>query len=141
MLGPDKEPEIKKLNFEVVILKIIGLGFNIRTFPLIDKLNAASLDSGFKYLEQIGAIQNQQLTPKGNCMANMPTEPGLSNVLIQAVQRGCLDEALRVICMMPYAGYIFNMRNKQTSDDIEKLRGLGSDLLMYNNALVQYGNV
>jgi HrpA-like RNA helicase len=47
----------------------------------------------------MGAIENNQLTSKGKLMSDYPTEPGITNVILQGYQRGCVDEAIKVISM------------------------------------------
>lgn len=36
-MNPDQEPEIKNINQDSIILKIMGLGVKMQDFPLIDR--------------------------------------------------------------------------------------------------------
>lgn len=40
------------------------------------------MQQGYKYLEQVGAIEDNSLTLKGKLMSEFPTEPGFSVVIL-----------------------------------------------------------
>lgn len=55
----------------------------------------------------MGAIENNQLTEKGKLMSEFPTEPGMTNVILQAFKRDCVDSVIKIIAMMSNANNIF----------------------------------
>lgn len=97
-MSPGKEPELRRTNSDVVLLKILGLGSTIDEFDLLDKLDEIAVFQGMNMLQQIGAVKdlaNREntnanpkndtlLTHKGMIMAEFPTEPTLTNVILQA---------------------------------------------------------
>jgi len=103
-------PEILRANLAEVILRMIALKLgNIEDFPFIDRPAARSIGDGFDLLLELGAIKPVKrakkskaekskkgdvflLTEKGRLMAQMPVDPRLSRMLIEADQEGCLNE-------------------------------------------------
>ncbi|MBF0209392.1 MAG: ATP-dependent RNA helicase HrpA [Desulfamplus sp.] len=92
-------PEILRSNLAEVILRMISLNLgDVSSFPFIDMPSPKSIKDGFDTLLEIGAIEKgktkgYQLTQKGKIMAQIPVDPKLSRILIEAHARGCLQEA------------------------------------------------
>ncbi len=100
---PFTAPEILRSNLAEVILKMIAFKLGeISDFPFIDKPVSKSIKDGFDLLFELGAIVSTSdkkksrtksrfsLTAKGSIMANMPIDPRLSRMLIEAQAQGCL---------------------------------------------------
>ena len=67
---------------------------SISTFPLIDQPDASSIDQAVTLLCDLGALdEDNELTPTGRSMAQLPCHPRLSRFLIEAAQRRCLQRA------------------------------------------------
>jgi len=95
-------PEILRSNLAEVILRMISLGLgDVSSFPFIDPPAGKSIKDGFDTLIELGAIcpkeksgkKRYRLTQKGRIMAGIPVDPKLSRILIEANERGCLEEA------------------------------------------------
>jgi len=79
----DKTAEINRTNSEMVLLKILGQGVQVTDFELIDKMDPANIELGYKTLKELGAIDgNLKPTDKGRLMAEFPTEPTMTNVIL-----------------------------------------------------------
>ncbi|MGE0085858.1 MAG: ATP-dependent RNA helicase HrpA [Desulfococcaceae bacterium] len=102
-------PEILRSNLAEVILRMIALRLgDIKEFPFIDRPADKSIQDGFNLLEELGAIVRAEkkegeenaapyeLTERGRTMASLPLDPRLSRILLEAGQKGCLEE-LKVI--------------------------------------------
>ncbi|MBW1846653.1 MAG: ATP-dependent RNA helicase HrpA [Deltaproteobacteria bacterium] len=100
-------PEILRANLAEVILRMIDLNLgNISEFPFIDRPSEKSIQDGFSLLTELGAISDNSLkeksgkktkpkytlTKKGKLMAKIPLDPRLSRMLIEAQQRGCVED-------------------------------------------------
>ncbi len=114
-------PEILRANLAEVILRMIALRLgDIADFPFIDRPDPKSIRDGFDLLYELGAITHGQraegkahsaeiestkprrkfgksskhlkLTEKGRLMAKMPLDPRLSRMLLEAKDRGCIDQ-------------------------------------------------
>ncbi len=95
------KPEILRANLAEVILRMLSLGLGrIDNFPFIDPPNPGSIQDGFRLLVELGAIEvdpksrtGYRLTSRGRIMARLPLDPRLSRILLEAGQRGHLEEA------------------------------------------------
>ena len=101
-------PEILRANLADVILRMIALRLgDVDAFPFIDPPAPKSIQDGYQLLEELGAIAPAKrphkltgrygLTPKGRLMARLPLDPRLSCMLLEAGERGCLED-IAVIC-------------------------------------------
>jgi ATP-dependent helicase HrpA len=91
-------PEIQRANLAEVILrmKAFGLG-EIETFPFLNPPLPTAIRSGYRLLEELGALDSQlKLTPRGRELARLPLDPTLGRILLQAKSEGVLPEALVV---------------------------------------------
>ncbi|NOX32412.1 MAG: ATP-dependent RNA helicase HrpA [Deltaproteobacteria bacterium] len=99
-------PEILRSNLAEVILRMISLKLGeVTTFPFIDAPAPKSIKDGFDTLIELSAIKENKpwgkkagkkkytLTKTGRIMANLPVDPKLSRILIEADRNGCLKEA------------------------------------------------
>ncbi len=97
-------PEILRANLAEVILRMIALRLgNVADFPFIDPPAPRSIQDGYQLLLELGAIaaanpahpraQKYKLTAKGRLMAQLPVDPRLSCILLEAHKHGCLDDA------------------------------------------------
>jgi len=68
-------------------------------------------------------------------MSDYPTEPGITNVILQGYLRGCVDEVIKVISMISNSNQIFKRAKKgeklKESEKIILLKKTYSDLTMY----------
>ncbi len=97
-------PEILRSNLAEVILRMISLSLgDVASFPFIDSPAPKSIKDGFDTLIELGAIKPDKrsrckkqylLTPRGRIMAGIPVDPKLSRILIEAHERGCLEEII-----------------------------------------------
>ena len=88
-------PEIQRLDLADALLQLAALGTrSIDAFPLLDRPDASSIDQAVTLLRDLGALdEDDELTPTGRSMAQLPCHPRLSRFLIEAAQRSCLKRA------------------------------------------------
>lgn len=92
------EPEILRTNLASVILKMASaeLG-DINDFPFVEAPDRAQVTDGLRLLGELGALKGPdrrtpRLTRTGHRLAEMPIDPRLGRMLIEASRRGCLRE-------------------------------------------------
>jgi ATP-dependent helicase HrpA len=96
-------PEILRANLAEVILRMIALRIgDVEAFPFIDAPAGKSIQDGYSLLLELGAITAAKtgragsgrftLTPKGRLMAQLPLDPRLACMLLEAHERNCLNE-------------------------------------------------
>ncbi len=88
------EPEILRTNLASVILQMtaIGLG-DIAKFPFIDPPDRRNITDGIALLQELGALDDaKRLTEAGRRLAQLPVDPRLGRMVLEADRNGCLDE-------------------------------------------------
>ena len=138
-------PEILRANLAEVILRMIALKLgNIEDFPFIDRPATRSIRDGFDLLLELGAIKSVKrgkkskaekskegnvflLAEKGRLMAQMPVDPRLSRMLIEAKHEGCLNE----IAVIASALSIQDPRERpvEKTQEADRMHALFSDPL------------
>ena len=87
-------PEIKRSNLAEVILQMISLNLgNPSKFPFVDPPSKNAISEGYRLLTELGAIdQRRQLTAHGKIMADLPIDPCIARIIIEAKENNCLKE-------------------------------------------------
>ncbi|MFV9456691.1 ATP-dependent RNA helicase HrpA [Rhodococcus sp. NM-2] len=98
------EPEILRTNLASVILQMTALGLgDIAAFPFVQPPDPRAVRDGIGLLEELGAIerkaQNEQpvLTAVGRELAQIPVDPRMARMLVEAHRNGCLSEVLVIV--------------------------------------------
>ena len=92
------QPEVLRTNLTSFILTLKAMGVdNILSFDLMSIPSVSALSHGLECLYALRAIdQDTNLTRRGNQMAEFPTEPRVSTMLLDSLSAGCAEEALAV---------------------------------------------
>ncbi|HEX6968660.1 MAG TPA: ATP-dependent RNA helicase HrpA [Micromonosporaceae bacterium] len=93
------DPEILRTNLASVILQMTALGLgDIAAFPFIDSPERRHIADGLALLEELGALDPKQddprkrLTPLGRRLAQLPIDPRLGRMLLEAERNGAVSE-------------------------------------------------
>ncbi|MFS8102759.1 ATP-dependent RNA helicase HrpA [Lentzea alba] len=91
------DAEILRTNLASVILQMtaIGLG-DVAKFPFIDPPDSRNINDGIGLLQELGAINaaEKKLTPTGRKLAQLPVDPRLGRMVLEADTTGCLREVM-----------------------------------------------
>ena len=94
------EPEILRTSLASVILAMFSLGLgDVMEFPFPDAPDRRSVRDGVALLHELGAIDDPRgggLTDVGKSLADLPVDPRLARMLVEADRLGCLREVLIV---------------------------------------------
>jgi ATP-dependent helicase HrpA len=87
-------PELKRSNLAEVILRMISLDLgHPENFPFLDPPHKSAIKEGYQLLTELGAINDRMhLTDKGRIMADLPIDPCISRIIIEANENNCLKE-------------------------------------------------
>ncbi|MDH4318175.1 MAG: ATP-dependent RNA helicase HrpA, partial [Desulfobulbaceae bacterium] len=87
-------PEIQRSNLAEVILRMISLRLgDPRKFPFLDPPSGRTISDGFRTLRELGGISgNDSLTHHGRIMADLPLDPRMTKIIIEAAELGALRE-------------------------------------------------
>ncbi|MBL7258401.1 ATP-dependent RNA helicase HrpA [Paractinoplanes lichenicola] len=89
------EPEILRTNLASVILQMTNLGLgDLAKFPFIDPPDRRNITDGVKLLEELGALGDRKLTPLGRQLAQLPVDPRLARMVIEADRQECVAEVM-----------------------------------------------
>ncbi len=90
------DPEILRSSLASVILRMKSLGLGeVEAFPFIDPPSSRAIADGHQLLAELGAVDDaQQLTPLGRELARLPLDPRIGRMILEARERGALDEVL-----------------------------------------------
>jgi ATP-dependent helicase HrpA len=89
------DPEIQRTNLASVILQMAAarLG-DVRKFPFVDPPDPRAITDGVRLLEELNAMEHDNLTETGRQMARLPVDPRIARMIIEAGKQGCAREIL-----------------------------------------------
>ena len=90
------DPEILRTNLASVILQMAALQLgDIGDFPFLEPPERRSINDGIAVLQELGAFDTGgQITDIGRRLAQLPVDPRLARMILQADTEGCLPEVL-----------------------------------------------
>jgi len=138
------EPEILRTSLASVILQMIAVGVaatpeDVVDFPFVDPPDVRAVRDGVQLLTELGAIETgaggTRLTETGRALAQLPVDPRLARMVVEAARRGVLREVVVVA-----AALSIQDPRERPSEEREKADALHarfadptSDLLSYLN--------
>ncbi|KAF0847656.1 ATP-dependent RNA helicase HrpA [Nocardia caishijiensis] len=143
------EPEILRTNLAAVILQMTALGLgDIESFPFVEAPDRRAIRDGIALLEELGALAHGSskavgseeqsgghltLTPVGREMAQLPVDPRMARMLVEANSNGCLDEVLVIVAALSIQDVRERPVEHQQAADTQHARFTvdGSDFLAY----------
>jgi ATP-dependent helicase HrpA len=104
------DPEILRTNLASVILQMTSLGLgDIARFPFIDPPDSRQITDGIRLLEELQALvpapdqvadNRKRLTVYGRKIAQLPLDPRLARMVIEAEINGALREVLIIVAAL-----------------------------------------
>lgn len=90
------DPEILRTNLAAVVLQMAALQLGeIENFPFLDPPDRRSIRDGVQLLQELGAFDQQgAITELGRRLAQLPVDPRLGRMILQAETEGCVREVL-----------------------------------------------
>ncbi|GLU47713.1 ATP-dependent helicase [Nocardiopsis ansamitocini] len=95
------EPEILRTNLASVILQMSSLGLgDIAAFPFVEGPDHRQIKDGVSLLHELGALDTDEddprrrLTPMGRTLAQLPVDPRLGRMVLEAEKNGCAREVM-----------------------------------------------
>ncbi|MFP5373104.1 MAG: ATP-dependent RNA helicase HrpA, partial [Actinomycetes bacterium] len=90
------DPEILRTNLASVLLQMAALDLgDVADFPFVDPPDRRAVADGIALLEELHALDEQgRLTDTGRALAALPLDPRMARMVVEANERGVLDEVL-----------------------------------------------
>ena len=130
------EPEILRTNLASVILQMTSLRLgDMAAFPFIDPPDRRSVKAGVDLLGELGALDGGRLTPVGRKLAQVPADPRLARMLLEAGRLGCAREVLVIVAALSIQDPRERPADRQEAADERHRRfaDKGSDFLTWLN--------
>ncbi|HET7328904.1 MAG TPA: ATP-dependent RNA helicase HrpA, partial [Nocardioidaceae bacterium] len=98
------DPEILRTSLASVILQMAALGLGeMSRFPFVEPPDQRQIKDGEQLLHELGAIDlsasdpRRRLTQVGRQLAQLPLDPRLARIVVEANRLGCLREAMVIV--------------------------------------------
>ena len=90
------DPEILRTNLASVILQMAAAGLgDIEDFPFLDPPDRRQVRDGVRLLQELAAFDgDERLTPLGRRLAQLPVDPRLGRMVLEADAHGCAGEVI-----------------------------------------------
>ncbi|NEA52250.1 ATP-dependent RNA helicase HrpA [Streptomyces sp. SID10815] len=136
------DAEILRTNLASVILQMTAAGLgDIEKFPFIDPPDHRNIRDGVQLLQELGALDPAQkdprkrLTPTGRKLAQLPVDPRLARMVLEADRNGCAREVMVIAAALSIQDPRERPSDKQTQADQQhaRFRDETSDFLAFLN--------
>jgi ATP-dependent helicase HrpA len=101
------DPEILRTNLAAVILQMTAMGVargpkDVENFPFVEPPDSRAINDGVTLLRELGALsavkpgdaKSGGLTAVGQQLAQLPVDPRLGRMIVEAGRRGCVREVM-----------------------------------------------
>ncbi|MEU7567390.1 ATP-dependent RNA helicase HrpA [Streptomyces fradiae] len=136
------DAEILRTNLASVILQMTAAGLgDIEKFPFIDPPDHRNIRDGVQLLQELGAIDPAQkdpkkrLTPLGRQLAQLPVDPRLARMVLEADKNGCVREVMVIAAALSIQDPRERPAEKQAQADQQhaRFKDETSDFLAFLN--------
>lgn len=136
------DAEILRTNLASVILQMTAAGLGeIEKFPFIDPPDHRNIRDGVQLLQELGALDAAQkdprkrLTQTGRKLAQLPVDPRLARMVLEADRNGCAREVMVIAAALSIQDPRERPADKQTQADQQhaRFRDESSDFLAFLN--------
>lgn len=137
-----QKPELLRSNLAHVVLMMKSIGVkDARSFDFIDKPDTEVIERAIGTLKSLGALDDkEELTILGEMMAELPLEPHLSRMLIEADKFGCLEPVCSIASFIGGRSVFLRPEDKQWEADSahREFKNPNSDFLTLLNVWRAY---
>ncbi|MEW2486993.1 ATP-dependent RNA helicase HrpA [Streptomyces sp. NPDC048411] len=136
------DAEILRTNLASVILQMTAAGLgDIEKFPFIDPPDHRNIRDGVQLLQELGALDPDEKDPKkrltqlGRKLSQLPVDPRLARMVIEADRNGCTREVMVIAAALSIQDPRERPSDKQTQADQQhaRFKDETSDFLAFLN--------
>jgi ATP-dependent helicase HrpA len=135
------DPEILRTNLASVILRMAALDLGeMADFPFVDPPDERNVTDGVRLLEELGAYaparprdRGRRLSDVGRQLADLPVDPRIGRMIIEAGRNGCVREVLIIASALSMQDVRERPADAREAADAQHARFAepGSDFLAY----------
>ncbi len=113
------DPEILRSSLAGVILRMKALHLGaVEDFAFLEAPQRRAITDGYQLLSELGAVDDaNELTRIGQTLSRLPLDPRVGRILLEAQQRGALDEVLVIASALSLQDVRDRPLDKQTQAD------------------------
>jgi ATP-dependent helicase HrpA len=113
------DPEILRSSLAGVILRMKALRLGaVEDFAFLEAPQRRAITDGYQLLAELGAVDDgNELTPVGRTLSKLPLDPRVGRILLEARERGALDEVLVIASALSMQDVRDRPLEKQTQAD------------------------
>jgi ATP-dependent helicase HrpA len=113
------DPEILRSSLAGVILRMKALRLGaVEDFAFIEPPQKRAIVDGYQLLSELGAVDEaNELTPIGQTLSRLPLDPRVGRMILEAQQRGALDEVMVIASALSVQDVRDRPMDKQTQAD------------------------
>ena len=131
------DPEILRTNLASVLLQMAAAGLgDVEDFPFLDPPDRRQVRDGVRLLQELAAFDDaERLTPLGRRLAQLPVDPRLGRMVLEADRLGCAGEVIVIAAALSIQDPRERPADKREDADRHHARfaAEGSDFLAYVN--------
>ncbi|AGP56229.1 ATP-dependent RNA helicase HrpA [Streptomyces rapamycinicus] len=136
------DAEILRTNLASVILQMTAAGLgDIEKFPFIDPPDRRNIKDGVQLLEELHALDGKQKDPRkrltqvGRKLAQLPVDPRLARMVLEADRNGCVREVMVIAAALSIQDPRERPSDKQQQADQQhaRFKDEASDFLAFLN--------
>ncbi|MEU8488037.1 ATP-dependent RNA helicase HrpA [Streptomyces sp. NPDC048641] len=136
------DAEILRTNLASVILQMTAAGLgDIEKFPFIDPPDHRNIRDGVQLLQELGALNpaekdvRKRLTQQGRKLAQLPVDPRLARMVLEADKNGCVREVMVIAAALSIQDPRERPSDKQAQADQQhaRFKDETSDFLAFLN--------
>ena len=131
------DPEILRTNLASVLLQMAAAGLgDVEDFPFLDPPDRRQVRDGVRLLQELAAFDDaERLTPLGRRLAQLPVDPRLGRMVLEADRLGCAGEVIVIAAALSIQDPRERPAEKREEADRHHARfaAEGSDFLAYVN--------
>lgn len=138
-----QKPEIQRSDLAHVVLTMKKMGIeDVKSFEFIDAPEKGALDQAINALKTLGALDAEEnLTEIGKTMAELPLDPHIARMVIEAEKHGCVDQVCTIAAFL--GGKSAFNRPKEKEEEADKAHARfkvrDSDFLTLLKVWEEYG--
>lgn len=114
------EPEIRRMSLASVVLTMESIGIkDVEGFEFVDQPDRKAFHEAYETLIALGAISadRSELTDIGVAMANLPLEPRIARMVLEADKHGCVKEIATIAAFLSQRNIFVRPKGKEWEVD------------------------
>src|SRR3989344_3046572 len=119
------KPEILRVSLADVVLKMENIGItNVEGFDFIDPPDRKAFHEAYETLIALGAILRGEsgLTETGRAMAQLPLEPRIARMLLEAQKHGCVENVATIAAFLTVRNVFSRPKDREAEADLAHAR-------------------